>query len=84
MKLWPVAPFLHSFYPFWLGLLLPPPKSDKKNEKKGQLPTGQSFFFDVTSYKIHTLVVDFTILRNTSQILNANPQGLISSTEYYA
>ena len=36
MKLWPVAPFFHFFYHFWLGLLMHPPIRDKK-WKKGQL-----------------------------------------------
>ena len=35
MKLWPVAPFFHFFYHFWLGATANPTKSDKKNEKRG-------------------------------------------------
>ena len=53
MKLWPVAPFFHFFYHFWVGATANPSKSDKKM-KKGE--TGQSFIRkEVTSYKIHTL-----------------------------
>ena len=46
MKHWPVAPFFDFLYHFWLGLLLHPTKSDKKNEKKGQLAR-VSFFRSV-------------------------------------
>ena len=54
MKLWPVAPFFHFFNHFWFGLLLHPPKSDKKMKKKGNW--SECHFSEVTSYKIHTLV----------------------------
>ena len=62
MKLWPVAPFFHFFlYHFWLGLLLHPPKSDKKMKKRGNW--SEFHFSEVTSYKIHTLVVSLVVFR---------------------
>ena len=75
------CPFFSFFYHFWLGLLLHPTKSDKKNEKRGNW--SEFHFSEVTSYKIHTLgtVKKFELINwfTHNEMAADNAKGVLAS-----